>query len=83
VNENEIRGHAEKAMSEYGLSDKAYLESIGQRYVKLVGDRHEPGKVETKKAWVARFIDDALYKGAWVELVLDDEGTVLRVDRSR
>jgi hypothetical protein len=65
------------------LSDKAYIESIQQKYVKHLKDRVNPGKPIIKKAWVVRFIDENKYPGAWIELVMDDNGEVLRVDRSR
>jgi hypothetical protein len=83
VDEKEIRKHAIEAMREHGLSDGAYLSSFREKFVKLVEDRRKPGKVEVRKAWVARFNDDAYYKGAWLEIVLDEDGTVLRVDQSR
>jgi len=84
MNEEEIKRIAETRAKELAkISDKAYLRSLGQRYVKVTEDRAKPGKVELKKAWVARFTDDTRYEGAWVELVLDEQGNVLRIEQSR
>ena len=84
MSEEEIRKIARDKVKEYvKLSDRAYLRSLRRKYVKLIENRGRPGKVELKKAWVARFVDDARYEGAWVELVLDDKGNVLRVEQSR
>ncbi len=84
MNEREIRAAAEtKARELTGLSDRAFLRSLRQKYVKLTEDRESPGGVETKKAWVATFEDSTHHEGGWIELVLDDDGTVLRVDQSR
>lgn len=84
MDEEEIRKTAEDKVKEYvKLSDRAYLRSLERKYVKLIENRERPGKVDLKKAWVARFADDARYEGAWVELVLDEEGNVLRVEQSR
>ena len=84
MNVEAIRKIAEKKIREkVKLTDKSYLESLNQRYVKVIEDRGKPGKVELKKAWVARFIDNGRYEGAWVELVLDEQGKVIRIDQSR
>lgn len=84
MSKEEIRKIAEEKVKEFvKVSERAYLRSLGQKYVKLVGNRGKAGKVELKKAWVARFVDDARYEGAWVELVIDEKGNVLRVDQSR
>jgi hypothetical protein len=84
VDEEKIRKVAEDKVREYvKLSDGAYLRSLGRKYVKLIEDRGRPGEVELRKAWVARFVDDARYEGAWVELALDEDGNVLRVEQSR
>lgn len=84
MSEERVRKIAEEKIREYvKLSDKAYLQSLGQKYVRLAEKRGRPGKIELKKAWVARFVDNARYEGAWVELVLDEEGNVLRIDQSR
>jgi hypothetical protein len=84
MKEEEIRRAAEeRAREQVTLSDKAYLKSFGQKYVKLIADRGKAGEVELRKAWVARFVDDERYRGAWVEIVLDDDGQVLRVNQSR
>lgn len=84
MSEEKIRKMAEDKVREYvKISDRAYLRSLRQEYVKLVENRGKPSKVELKKAWVARFADDARYEGAWVELVLDEKGNVLRVEQSR
>ena len=59
MNVEAIRKIAEKKIREkVKLTDKSYLESLNQRYVKVIEDRGKPGKVELKKAWVARFIDN-------------------------
>ena len=84
MEEETIKKIAEEKAKEYvRLSDKAYLQSFGQKFVKLIEDRRREGKVEMKKAWVARFVDNERYEGAWVEIVLDDNGKVLRVNQSR
>jgi hypothetical protein len=84
MSEEKVREMAEEKVKNYvKLSDRAYLKSFGQKYVKIADNREKPSKVEIKKAWVARFVDDALYEGAWVELILDDNGNVLRVEQSR
>lgn len=84
MNEETIKRIAEEKVKEYvRLSEKAYLKSFGQKFVKLIEDRGRAGSVEIKKAWVARFVDDERYEGAWVEIVLDDDGKVLRVNQSR
>ena len=84
MSEEGIRKIAEEKVKEYvKISERAYLRSFGQKYVKLIENRGKPGKFKLKKAWVARFVDDARYEGAWVELVLDEKGNVLRVEQSR
>lgn len=84
MSEEEIRRIAETKAKELAkISDKAYLRSLSQKYVKITKDRGKPGKVELTKAWVARFVDDSKYEGAWVELVLDEHGNVLRIEQSR
>ena len=84
MEEETIKKIAEEKAKEYvRLSDKAYLQSFGQKFVKLIEDRRREGKVEMKKAWVARFVDNERYEEAWVEIVLDDNGKVLRVNQSR
>lgn len=65
------------------ISDEAYVESAKQKYIKTTEDRSKPGKVRMTKAWVVRFIDNKRYSGAWIEIVLDDEGRVFRTDKSR
>jgi len=84
MDEETIKKIAEEKVREHvRLSDKAYLRSFGQKFIKLIKDRGKAGEVELKKAWVARFIDDSKYKGSWVEIVLDDDGKVLRINQSR
>ena len=84
MSEEKIREIAKSKVLEYErLSDEAYIESAKQKYVRTIADRSRPGEVKTKKAWVVRFVDDKRYEGAWIEIVLDDEGRVLRVDKSR
>lgn len=73
----------EKIKERVKLTEQGYLESLDQRYVKIIKDRGKPGKVELKKAWVARFIDNGRYKGAWVELTIDEKGNIIRIDQSR
>ena len=84
MDKEEIRKIAEEKIKEYvRLTDKAYLHSTDLKYVKLIENREKPGDVKLKKAWVARFIDDGKYKNAWVELVLDENGEILKFDQSR
>ena len=84
MSEEKIQEIAKSKIREYEkISDEAYIESMKQKYVKITEDRARPGEVKTKKAWVVRFIDNKRYNGAWLEIVLDDDGKVLRVDKSR
>lgn len=84
MDKEEIRKIAEEKINEYvRLTDKAYLRSTDLKYVKLIDNRGKPGDVKLKKAWVVRFIDDGKYKDAWVELVLDENGEILKFDQSR
>ncbi len=84
MNRSEIRDIAKEMIAEYvTLTDKAYLVSLTQKHIKITQDRKTPGAVELQKAWIARFIDDGLYKDAWIELALDEQGKFLRITRSR
>lgn len=84
MSEQKILEIAKSKIRDYEtVSNEAYIESARQKYVKITEDRAKPGEVKTKKAWVVRFIDNKRYDGAWLEIVLDDDGKVLRVDKSR
>ena len=84
MEKEEIRKIAEERISEYAkLTDKAYLRSIDLKYIKSIENREKPGEVKINKAWVVRFIDDGKYKDAWIELMLDENGEILKVDQSR
>ena len=84
MSKDEVRKMAISKIKEYEIiSNEAYIESIQQKYVKHLDNRAKPGKPEMKKAWVVRFVDNKKYPGAWTELVMDDKGEVLRIDKSR
>lgn len=84
MSEAKIREIAKTKIREFHkLSDAAYMESMKQKYVKVTEDRARPGAVRIKKAWVIRFIDNQPHDGAWIEIVIDDDGNVLRVDKCR
>lgn len=84
MSEDKIRRIAMSRVRDYEkISNEAYVESIKQKYIKHMEDRTRPGKSTTKKAWVVRFIDDKKYPGAWIDVVLNDDGEVLRIDKSR
>ena len=84
MSEQKMQDIAKSKIRDYEtISDEAYVESTKQKYVKISKDRAKPGEVELKKAWVVRFIDNKRYDGAWLEIVLDEKGKVLRVDKSR
>jgi len=84
MNKEEIRKIAEEKINEYvKLTDKAILHSADLKFVKLIENREKPGDVKLKKAWVVRFNDDGKYKDAWAELVLDEDGEILKFDQSR
>lgn len=80
----EIRKIAREKVNEYTtLTDKAQVSSIDLKYVKLIDNREKPDDVTIKKAWVVRFVDDGKYKDFWIELALDDNGEILKVEQSR
>ena len=84
MDKKEIKKLAKEKIKKYvKLTDKAYLRSTDLKYVKIIENREKPGEVKLKKAWVVRFIDDGKYKDAWVELVLDENGEILKFDQSR
>lgn len=84
MGKNDVRKMAMSKIKEYQvISNEAYIESIKEKYVRYLENRAKPGKPEIRKAWVVRFVDNKRYPGAWTELVMDDKGEVLRVDKSR
>ena len=81
---DEVRRVAQEKVGNYAkLSKAAYIETMEKKLVKVTENRALPGKVEIVKAWVVRFIDCQPYEGAWVDLVISEDGEVIRVDRSR
>ena len=84
MSKEEVRKMALSKIREYDIiSSDAYIESIKQKYVKHLTNRAKPGKPSMKKAWVVKFIDNKKYPGSWTELIMDDKGEVLRIDKSR
>ena len=84
MKKEKIKKIAERTAREHvKLTDQAYIHSLNIKYVKIVKKLEKPSKIEIKKAWVAKLVDNGLYKDAWVEITLDEEGNLLKIDQSR